>query len=173
MTKFLPYGDPPVIFKDEIIRINPNTYDLEVSIVDGDWQLIETNLPKMNYSILKVYKDYIFILNEKSYIYAYSTDARHWEIIFEKSIFDENVKHPWKYVYILDGLYLLAIDDDYPFAYAYTSSFIASRFQYISKVLLDQILTDGDKLYQKKKDASVKKWKNMHKNRIQLKNKRR
>lgn len=173
MSKFLPYGDPPVIFKDEIIRINPNTYDLEVSIVDGDWQIIETNLPKMNYSILKVYKDYIFILDEKSYIYAYSTDARHWEIIFEKSIFDEKVKHPWKYVYILDDLYLLAVDDDYPFAYAYNPSFIASRFQYISKVLLDQILNDGDKLYQKKKDASVKKWKNMHKNRIQLKNKRR
>lgn len=36
MTEFLPYGDPPVIFKDEIIRINPNTYDLEVSIVNGD-----------------------------------------------------------------------------------------------------------------------------------------
>lgn len=156
MTKFLPYGDPPVIFKNEIIRINPNTYDLEVSIVNGDWQIIETNLPKMNYLTLKVYKDYIFILNEKSYIYAYSTDARHWEIIFEKSIFDENVKHPWKYVYVLDDLYLLAVDDDYPFAYAYTSSFIASRFQYISKVLLDQILTDGDKLYQKKKDTSVK-----------------
>lgn len=165
MTKFLPYGDPPVIFKDEIIRINPNTYDLEVSIVNGDWQIIETNLPKMNYSILKVYKDYIFILNEKSYIYAYSTDARHWEIIFEKSIFDENVKHPWKYVYILDGLYLLAIDDDYPFAYATHSESNKYRYSFISKSTLRLLLNSRYGIDGK----STLNWESITKKRIRLK----
>lgn len=103
--------DSIVSFKGEIYRFNPETKELESSISDVDWKEIEHNLPTdIEYIALKVYADFIFIIDKNDYIYAYSTDGRDWKVIFEKSIFDKITSNPWMYIYMLDNCILLGID---------------------------------------------------------------
>ena len=107
----------PIIYKNKFIRINPNSFELESTSFGSEWNIIKTNLPKLKYKSLVIIDNYLFIINEYDYLYAYTTDITHWEILYEKSIFDENVRHPWKTVYNLNNLQLLGINN-YPIVYA-------------------------------------------------------
>lgn len=123
--------DSIVSFKGEIYRINPETKELESSISDVDWKKIEHNLPTdIDYIALKVYDKFIFIIDKNDYIYAYSTDAKDWKVIFEKSIFDKTVGNPWEYIYILDKCTLLGIDKK-PIAYAFIDDRSEHRYSFI------------------------------------------
>lgn len=103
--------DSIVYYKGEKFRINPETKELESSISDVDWQKVEHNLPTgIEYIALKVYDKFIFVIDKNDYIYAYSTDAKDWKVIFEKSIFDEIISTLWTCIYMLDNCILLAID---------------------------------------------------------------
>lgn len=157
----------PIEYHGDYYRVNHDTKKLEIANFDESgvtWNEAITDLPDIKYFTLKVVGKYIFITNYSDYIYAYSEDAKHWEIIFEKCIYDKNVKHPWTCEYMLDFVTVLAIND-FPIAYATHSESNKYRYSFISKSTLRLLLNSRYGIDGK----SILNWELLTKKRIRLK----
>lgn len=157
----------PIEYYGEYYRVNHDTKKLEIANFDEsgvNWKEAKTDLPDIKYFTLKVVDKYIFITNEDDFIYAYSEDAKHWNVIFEKCIYDANVKHPWNYEYMLETMSLLSIKA-FPIAYASHPNANEYRYSFIGRSTILHLLNTRYGINEK----STSNWELLNKRRIRLK----